>query len=177
VTIFKEDMMIWRYANESGNIDSYLFHVTSLINRWSDPNLDLDTFLASPSSLFDNELDFQVALYLLHDGLLPRNAQKILSLAVVSGRIDLQNRSIQNEMLKVTKHKKVGRPSSNIEYTRSLEVVRFIELGLSNTEAYKRVASKYYVAPVTIRRSFESIVKRSKLLIEQGLISIEHGGK
>jgi hypothetical protein len=90
-----------------------------------------------------------------------------MAYALMDSRIDLQNRNIKCESLKVSKKIKVGRPKKNLQLERSLDVLSFLELGLEKTEAYKRVASKYIKSYDTIRRGFEKHTHKSKGLREK----------
>ena len=167
MTQFNEGMMIWQYAWYHDDLDGYLEHASQLIIEWTDPLIDINSFKEAPDTFFKNEFDFEIALYLLNDGLLPLNAQMILAHAVLLGRINLISRNIKSEMLKVSKVRKAGRPSVKVELTRSIDVLKLLELGLPRSEAYERVAAQYCKSTDTIRRAFERQVKRSERLREK----------
>jgi hypothetical protein len=161
VTIFKEDMMIWQYGDYQNDIHEYLAYVEGLLDEWNELQIDLDVYLSEPSSFFRSEFEFKVATFLLHDGLLPHKIQKIMAYAIMNSRLDLESRNIKFDILKVSKKAKVGRPKDKSLLTRDSEVLYFLELGLSKTEAYKQVASKHFKSPDTIRRGFEKNTRAS----------------
>jgi hypothetical protein len=162
MTQFNEEMMIWQYALYHDKLDDYLEHASQLIIEWTDSLIDISLFKKAPHTFFRSELDFQIALYLLNDGLLPLNAQMILANAVLLGRFNLISRNIKCEMLKVSKEKKAGRPSEKAKFTRSKDVLKLLELGFPRSEAYEQVAVQYCKSNDTIRRAFERHIKSSK---------------
>jgi hypothetical protein len=162
MTKFTSDMMIWQYAYYHDELEDYLSQADYLLEQWNDPKIDVDEFIGNPNTFFSSEFDFQLALYLLHDGLLPRKVQMILAESVLLGRLDLRSKNVQCDMLKVSKEKNPGRPTGQLENTRFREVLELLKVGISRSESYERVAVKYFKSPDTIRRGFERMLKRNK---------------
>jgi hypothetical protein len=157
-------MMIWQYAWYHDELDHYLSHAEQLLIQWSVPNLDTSSFEGEPHAFFSNPEDFQFALYLLHDDLLPIGVQKLVCLAILSGRAQLREKKTYNEYLMVGSKVKPGRPREPIVRRRTNQVIKLIKEGVTKTKAIEQVAEEYHKSKDTIRREYERSLKANKHL-------------
>lgn len=104
---------------------------------------------------FKDDYDFEIAGLLLIDGLLPIQAREAYVQCVFNAQVFLSDKNIVCEALFILPNKR-GRKSIKNEIKQRIgDVQEALNNGLSITESYKLVASKYNKSVETIRRDFE----------------------
>lgn len=136
----------------SGSSDEEIkAYVELLIALWSE--LTFDSTKESVEDFFEDEINFKLAVVLLSEGLLPKEAQKAIGFIFILGIEELQTRDIWCENLFLPKPIK-GRNKN--KDTRILEVWLLITCQrYTATDAYSRVAKNHFVSESTIRREYE----------------------
>ena len=118
-------------------------------------NDDLGDNLEYIKLFFKDEDDFYIAGLLLIDGLLPIQAREAYVQCVINTQAFLSDKKVVCEDLFVMPSKRGRKSIKNEMIQRIKDVQKAMDTGLSITESYKLVASKYNRSIDTIRRDFE----------------------
>lgn len=142
--MFSSETAIWKFAWYGDELDDWLPYAKELIEKWSTQSSDQIEF----SSAFQVSL----AALLLKDDLLPASARSAFAGLMLEAMSEADRNKLRIKCLHI-EPPKAGRKNNRDEIAmRFYEVHSLIEDGMACSEAYSKVAEKYFKSPDTIRR-------------------------
>lgn len=152
--MFSSETALWKLANARDELDDWLPYAEDLINKWSNQSSDQIEY----SSAFQISL----AALLLKDNLLPASARSAFADLMLKAMYEADRDKQRIKCLHI-EPPKPGRKNNRDEIAaRYFEVHSLIEDGMACSDAYSKVAEKYFKSPDTVRRDYERLIKRSR---------------